>query len=68
MLVRWVKPSVMSSNYVAVAQAARVTGEDGMVVLSWREPGLDLVPVEIKGPLISMGIESGTTISNRLIR
>jgi len=39
-----------------------------MVVLSWREPELDLVPVEIKGPLISMGIESGTVISNRLIR
>lgn len=58
----------MSSNYVTVAQAARVTGEDGMVVLGWREPRLDLVPVEIKGPLISMRIESGTTISNRLIR
>lgn len=35
-------------------------------MLGWREPGLDLVPVEIKGPLISMGIESGTAISNRL--
>lgn len=58
----------MPSNYAAVAWASGVTGEDRMAVLGWREPGLDLVPVEIKGPLISMGIESGTAISNRLIR
>lgn len=39
-----------------------------MVVLGWRQPGLDLVPVEIKGPLISMGTEPGSVVSGTLIR
>lgn len=63
-LVRWVKPRVVPSNYAAVAWAAGAPGDDGVVVLGWREPG----PDEIKGPLIWTGTEPGAAISNGLIR